>query len=169
MRTIFALSALAAALCPTPVLADWGKTHWGDSVEQVVATVGEGAHAERGGPDDKVFDQDLGALKIGDYHGVPARLEFFFDAKGGLSIVKIRPQDDTQCEPFVAAVLAELDKLDAPELKAMDRISIATWRQSDQANNLAVLVSEVTTTGSDRRLCHLIYQHFGSGRAGLHN
>lgn len=168
-RIIASSLATAAVLLAAPALADWEKTHWGDGVDKVIADLGEGARSDVGDKDDRVFDKDRLASRDGDYHGVNARWQFFFDAKGGLSVVKIKPQDYADCDRFMVAAKGDLGKMKGPKVKDLGKIKFSSWTKADRAANQAIMLVQVNGLASGRQLCHVTYQPYGSGKPGPEN
>jgi hypothetical protein len=170
MNRIIASSLAAAAIvAAAPAAADWGKTHWGDGVDKVIADVGEGAKSDVGDKDDRVFDKDRLASRDGDYKGINAVWQFFFDAKGGLAVIKIKPQDYADCDRFMTIAKGDLGKLKGPKVKDIGTIKFSSWTKADRKANQAVMLVQVNGLASGRQICHVTYQPYGSGKPGQEN
>ena len=48
MKPLLPALAMILALAASPARADWGPTHWGDPLDAVIASVGEGIAAKAG-------------------------------------------------------------------------------------------------------------------------
>ena len=170
MKKILALVVIAAALASsTAAFADWEGTHWGDSVEQVIAAVGNGAKIDQGEDDDRVWDQDQRATRTGDFHGVAAKWTFFFGRTGGLSLVKIEPKRRGDCDAFLAAAAAPLGKPKKSERKLIAGTSFITREWADRKANLAILAFELGRSMFVEQDCHVTYQPYGNGKPGQRN
>jgi hypothetical protein len=168
-RKITFAFAAATALLASPALADWANTRWGDSVEKVIAAVGDGAILDRGNKDDRIFDKDRLASSEGDYNGIKAVRQFFFDGKGGLAVVKIKPKDYTDCDQFMVAAKGELGELEGPRVKELSTFKFSSWIRADRKANQAIMLVQVNNLSSGRQICHVTYQPYGSGKPGLEN
>jgi hypothetical protein len=163
----YRLAMLAAGLVSAPALADWEVTHWGDPVEAVIAATG--AKADQGGADQQVWNQDQRATRMGDFHGFAAKWLFFFDAKGGLSLVKIEPVKGTDCPAFLSATEAPLGKPTKTERKSVSIATFLTKHWADHAANLAILTLDLGGTALMDPACHIIFQPYGNGKPGKRN
>lgn len=157
MVRIHTLGIGAALLVGSSVLyADWGSTHWGDSVEQVIAAAGGNAKLDRGNRDQRVFDQDRLASSTGELNGIAVRTEYFFDAKSGLSLVQASPQDVGGCKRFVESFM-RLGKPDSQDVKPMPPFVLKTWEWADAANNLKTQLVLIEGVKVSFAPCHVTY------------
>ncbi len=147
-----------------PARADWEGTHWGDSVEKVIASAGDGTRLDQGGKDDRVWNQDQRASRLGDYHGIAAQWLFFFDRKGGLSIVKIKPQNQNDCPAFLAASEAPLGEPAKVERKQISFATFISKHWADKERNLAILVFSLPGALTLTPSCHIIFEPYGKGK-----
>ena len=170
MKKILTLVVIATALASSSAAyADWENTHWGDSVEQVIAAVGNGAKIDQGDDDDRVLDQDQRATRTGDFHGVAAKWTFFFGRTGGLSLVKIEPKRRGDCDAFLAAATAPLGKPKKSERKLIANTPFITHEWADRKANLAILAFELGRSMFVEQDCHVTYRPYGNGKPGKRN
>ena len=166
MRILFALAA--TALVASPALADWENTRWGSSEADVLAAV-EGAVRDQGDADDRVWEQDQRITRSGDYHGMPAEWVFFFDEKGGLSLIKIKPEDFTKCADFLKAAEAPLGKPTKQDSRTVGRFTFDAKHYTNRDANLAMLTLMLSGQGGANPFCHITFQPYGNGVPGARN
>jgi hypothetical protein len=165
-----ATCALACVTTAAPARADWGPTHWGDSIDTVIASVGDGIAAKPGDHGDRVFNQDLRAEREGDFHGLAARYQFYVGRKGGLSLIRVTPKDEAHdCNAFAEAARNDLGE---PWVKKRENlvgtvIDTSQWR--DREANLAIQMSEFSGSMFVTQSCLLTWQRYGSGKPGVDN
>jgi hypothetical protein len=162
------LLALAATLIATPALADWENTSWGSSEAEVLAAV-EGSVHDQGDSDDRVWEQDQRVTRAGDYHGLPARWVFFFDKDDRLSLIKIKPDDFSQCEAFLKAAEAGLGKPAKQEHKEIASSTFDVKHFTNRDANLAMLTLMLGGPGGRNPFCHITFQPYGNGVPGPRN
>ncbi len=163
----FAVAA-AAALVASPALADWENTRWGSSEAEVLTAV-EGSVHDQGDQDDQVWKQDQRITRSGDYQGLPAKWVFFFNQADGLSVIKIKPDDFSQCEAFLKAAETGLGKPTKQERKEVASSSFAVKHFTNRDNNLAMLTLLLTGPGGRNPFCHITFQPYGNGVPGPRN
>ncbi len=165
-RTLALAIACTAALAAVPANADWGKTRWGDPVEKVIAKAGAGTEAFPGTEKQRVFEQDLKAKRRGDMAGVAVEWQFFFDRDGGLSVVKIIPQDTANCPAFLTMIKGTLGSPADGKVQNLGALTLKTDTYADKPANLAMLVLDAHNPSTGMRLCHITYQSYGDGKPG---
>lgn len=168
MNRTFALAiAGAAVLAAAPAHADWEKTRWGDPVEKVVAKAGPGAEPFAGTEKQRVFDQDYRARRRGEMNGVAVEWQFFFDPKGGLSVVKIIPQDYANCPAFLTMIRGTVGQPIGGKVQTLGSLELKNDQFNDKPKNLAIMVLEAFNPNTGMRLCHITYQSYGDGKPGM--
>lgn len=166
-RTVALAIAAAAVLAAAPASADWEKTRWGDPVEKVVAKAGPGAEPFAGTEKQRVFDQDYRARRRGEMKGVAVEWQFFFDANGGLSVVKIIPQDYANCPAFLTMIRGTVGRPIASKAQTLSTLELKTDQYNDKAKNLAMMVLKASNPSKSTQLCHITYQSYGDGKPGM--
>lgn len=166
-RTLALAIAGAAVLAAAPANADWEKTRWGDPVEKVVAKAGPGAEPFAGTEKQRVFEQDYRARRRGEMNGVAVEWQFFFNAGGGLSVVKIVPQDTANCPAFLTMIRGTLGQPADSRVQKLGNLELKTEIHADKRKNLAMMVLDASTPSKSTQLCHITYQSYGDGKPGL--
>lgn len=172
MRKCAILLAVAGlAGLSAPAHADWEQTRWGDPIETVMATVGEGIAAKPGDEGDQVFGQDQVAERTGEFHGVSVRYQFYVSPRSrGLSLVRATPLNEAQdCAAFGAAARAELGKPRRTKRESLTQIDIHRSEWASRQANLAILLSEFSGGLFPEPSCLLIWQPYGNGKPGARN
>ena len=170
MKKILALVVIAAALASsTAAFADWEGTHWGDSAERVIAAVGKSAKNDKGGRDDRVSGQDRLASSKGEFRGMAARSEYFFDQKGGLSVVQISPRNAGDCVRFVNSFINTMGKPVSDEVKPIGPMVLRVWHWVDAANNLDTQVVLIVGAKVNFAPCHVTYSPAAPNAAPISN
>lgn len=171
MKALSAIVATCVALGSAPAHADWGPTRWGDPVEEVIASVGEGIVARTGTKDNQVFDQDLVAEREGEFHGIKVLYQFYVQPQSrGLSLVRMVPVDEARdCAAFGDSARTEFGQEKHKKRENLYGLVIDRSEWADRVANLAVLLSEFSGTLFSERSCLVTWQPYGSGRAGLDN
>ena len=169
MRTALALALAVLATFPSPARADWEQTRWGDSVESILASQGPETERVRAEPGKQVFGQDILARREGTHAGVPVEWQYFFDRRGGLSVVKLRPLDYANCDTLLEAVKQDLGKPRSSKQEVLlEDMAIVSDQWADRQDNLAIQLTDFAR-GSKifDRLCHVTWQPYGDGHPGL--
>lgn len=164
----FLAIAATALLAATPALADWENTRWGSSEADVLAAV-EGSVRNQGDDDDRVWQQDQRVTRSGDYHGLAASWVFFFDEKDGLSVIKIKPDDFSQCAAFLKAAETGLGRPAHAERKQVGSTSFDVKHFINRNDNLAMLTLMLADPGGRSPFCHITFQPYGNGVPGARN
>lgn len=168
-KTIALAFASAAMLVAAPAQADWEKTRWGDSVEAVIAKAGPGTEPFAGTEKQRVFDQDQRAKRRGKLDELDVEWQFFFDKNGGLSVIKMIPQDYSNCPAFLAKVRGPLGTPVDGKVTDLGTLQLKSDMFADKKKNLAMLVLSAVNSKTSLTLCHITYQSYGNGKPGLRN
>ena len=157
MSKIYTLALGAAAFASSSALyADWRNTHWGDPVDQVIAAVGGDAKPDKGGAGDRIDGQDRLASSTGDLGGISTRTEYFFDSKGGLSLVQTSPRSGDDCDRFIKS-FKPLGKPASDEKKVIGPMTLRTWLWIDPASNLQTQLVLISGLKLSFAPCHVTY------------
>lgn len=169
-RRVSMLAGFAALVAIAgPAAADWEKTHWGAKVADTILAVGGDTAGMASDPRENIWGTEIGARGKGEYDGIGVRRDFYFDAKGGLVIVKLVPADE-DCGAFRKAVTRNLGTSDRASKKTIGNMATSeTMSWVSQPDNLVILFYEMRFTGSNVGGCHLIYQPYGDGLSGQRN
>ncbi|MCW3848221.1 hypothetical protein OF829_13325 [Sphingomonas sp. LB-2] len=158
-RTTLSLGlALALILLPAaPALADWGKTHWGMSPEQVLAAVPGAKPLKRENGGDVWGRQRLisAPYKLGKF---ATNADFFFTSQTRtLDFVKMEPVDPKQC-PALEAMLAKRHGKGESETRENAGIQMRVIRWTDRKTREQLLYSSLNKAGQPIARCHFIQQ-----------
>lgn len=154
-RLVLAVSLLA--LSGAPAWADWGKTRWGMSPEQVLAAVPGAKPLKREDGSDVWGRQRLVSVpwKLG---GIATHADFFFHSQRlTLDFVKMEPVDPKDC----AVLEADLVKRHgAGEREARERMGVQMLaiRWTDRETRERLLYSSLDRLGQPVSRCHFIQQ-----------
>lgn len=153
------LLAIALLLIPSAAWADWGATHWGMTLQQVLDTVPGARPLKYDGKDSDVFKQHRLASAPWRDGEIDTIADLFFDpGTSTLSLVKMKPTDVAQCDAYRDALVARYGP-GAREDKSFDNgLSILAIRWTDPATRERLLYSRLGPTGGWANYCHLIVQ-----------
>lgn len=118
-------------------------------------------------PGEDVWNTKLGASGSARFGGVAVRRLFFFDAKGGLAIVKLIPTDE-DCPALRAAARRQFGNPATEGSRTIGRDTTRsewmTW--TSRSSDLAILYDNVHFNEINSDSCLLIYQPYGDGLSG---
>jgi len=160
MRIRGLLIAAALLLLPiAPAWADWGPTHWGMTLQQVLDSVPGVRPLKYDGKGGDVFNQHR--LASAPWHDGEIALiaDFFFDPGAStLSLVKSEPTDVAQCAAYGDLLVARYGP-GAREEKSFDNgLTIMAIRWTDQTTHERLIYSRLGDTGKPANYCHFIVQ-----------
>jgi hypothetical protein len=103
-----AMSALIAMLAASPAAAEWGSTHWGMTLSEVVALPGLAAAQVKDEKGRRVLHAHRLAIGKSEIDGISYEVEFLFEAKAKtLSKVNLVPAKE-DCERALSAFMARM-------------------------------------------------------------
>jgi len=152
----------------TTALADWRDTRWGQSVDDVIASVGGNIRKVAGKPDQRIWNQDWKARADLPLDTLTLETGFYFDRKGALSLVKMEATDPATCDKL-PEILRNLHGVPFAELTdtILPQMPSQTAKWADRAQNLAILSHDLKLQFNGKRYCHVIYQSYGKGMPGM--
>ncbi len=148
---------LALVLLPSsPAWANWGKTHWGMTLEQVLAAVPDARPLKREGTAMVWGRERLASApyKLGQF---ATTADFFFSTRGkGLEFVKMEPADPKQCGAFEAMLVK---RHGAGQRESFDKgVHMIVIRWTERKTKEQLLYSAVNKPGEPVMRCHFIQQ-----------
>jgi hypothetical protein len=156
MKTKLALAA-ALLLTATPALANWGKTGWGMTPEDVIAAVpGAAATPEDKGKDVRGMHQ-LAAAPYTD-GDVAMTATFLFDPDGeGLAFVGMTLTDFGQCGAYMTTLIARYGK-GKPTNMAMGDYAMGKLDWVDPASGDKMMFSFIRKADQTYSICKFIVE-----------
>ena len=152
------LAAAALMLLPAaPALADWGKTKWGMSPEQVLAAVPGARPLKREGAGGDVWGRQRLVSAPYTLGKFATHADFFFSTRGkGLEFVKMEPVDPKQCGALEAMLVKRHGK---GTRESFDRgVHMIVVRWTDRKTKEQLLYSALNKPGEPVSRCHFIQQ-----------
>lgn len=152
-------AVLALAITAQPAKAEWGATHWGMTVREVVAAVGGDARKVRDRRDDRVLDHRLLAKSSHTEDGIAYTAEYFFGSDGrGLTMVRLVPVSTADCGAMQAAQEARFGRGSDRSQGAIGsplRIQATYWLTGPGEQRVDTSTALVQ---QQPMLCHVLYQ-----------
>ena len=163
---IHRLPILIAALiaCAAPAHADWGTTHWGMTVDEVLAAHPGSAAVPPGkeNPNNRLLrlvwgSATLGDMALGEY--------FYFDpATGVLALVRLEPKDKRQCRAWRDTIVARYGRGTEKPI-AVDRdhklvVSGIDWTRPAAEDGIGF--TSIVVNDSAFMMCQLLVRRPGS-------
>jgi hypothetical protein len=102
MRALIAVTAMCMAAAG-PARAAWQWTTWDMTPSQLISASQGRVSPAAGGPDDRVYDADIGGKGSYSENGFDFDAEFYFDGANRLNVVRLLLRDRARCDELGAA------------------------------------------------------------------
>ena len=157
MRALLAAAALL--LIPTAAWADWGATHWGMTLDQLLAAVPGARPLARDGTGSDVWKQQRLAASPWRDGDIETTADFFFDPESHtLTLVKTSPADVKQCPAYADLLVARHGPGKLDERSFENGLTLAAIRWTDPKTHERLIYSRIGQTGQPPSYCHFIQQ-----------
>jgi len=154
------LIAAALLLLPVaPAWADWGATHWGMRLDQVLDTVPGARPLVREGTGSDVWKQQRLASAPWKEGEIALIADFFFDPESHtLTLVKTSPTDTRRCPAYADMLVARHGPGTVDEHSFENGLTLAAIRWTDPQTHERLTYSRMGQTGRPPSYCHFIVQ-----------